>query len=311
MYLIGIDIGGMSAKIGLVSNGKIIAHKKVKTVKETETFFDDISNAVNALLMENNIDKLQVKGVGVGCPGAITAATGVVEFANNLGWSKVPLGKELSDRLNLPVKITNDANAAALGETKFGGGKNFNTTITVTLGTGVGGGIVIDGKLYEGGESKGAEIGHTTLILGGEKCTCGRVGCAEAYVSATALVRDTKRAMVEDKTSLMWQTVGGDINAVDGTTACECAKKGDKTAIKVYDRYAFYLAEYFMNLFNIFRPDALIVGGGICNHGDYLLDKVKRLCEESFYGYKGAPKVEIVTATLGNDAGILGAAALI
>lgn len=312
MYSIGIDIGGMSAKIGLVSNGKIIANKKVKTVKEPKAFFDDIANATITLLTENGIDLSQVKGVGVGCPGSITGRTGVVEFSNNLGWEKIPLGKELSKRLNdLPVKITNDANAAALGEAKFGAGKNYENTLTVTLGTGVGGGIVIEGKLYEGAESKAAEIGHTTLILGGEPCSCGRSGCAESYVSATALIRDTKRAMEKDKNSLMWEYSSFDLNNVDGTTACECSKKGDKTATEVYDKYAYYLSEYLMNLFNIFRPDALIIGGGISNHGNYLLDKVKALCEKGYYGYKGTPKVEILIAELKNSAGILGASALI
>ena len=311
MLSVGIDIGGTSAKIGIVENGKILAYKKVKTVMDTQVFFDCIAQGVFELFNELGISKEKVKGVGVGSPGAITSSTGVVEYFNTLRWYKVPLGEELSRRLQMPVRVTNDANAAAVGEVKYGAGKNYNTAILITLGTGVGGGIIIDGKLYEGNESKGAEIGHTTLIMGGEQCPCGRKGCAEAYVSGRALIRDTIRAMEKDKSSLMWNYVKGDVKNVDGTTAYECAKEGDQTALAVYNNYAYMLSEYIMNLCNIFRPEAIIIGGGISAHGDFLIDKVKKHCIDGNYGYKGTPSVAILTATLGNDAGILGASALI
>ncbi|MBE7089650.1 MAG: ROK family protein [Clostridiales bacterium] len=311
MLSVGIDIGGTNAKIGIVEDGKILAYKKVKTVMDRQAFFSQISAGVFELLNELGVNRNDVKGVGVGSPGAITSSTGVVECFNTLHWYKVPLGEELSRLLQMPVRVTNDANAAAVGEVKYGAGKNYNTAILITLGTGVGGGIIIDGKLYEGNESKGAEIGHTTLILGGEQCPCGRKGCAEAYVSGTALIRDTIRAMEKDKTSLMWEHVKGDVNSVDGTTAYECAKKGDKTALVVYNNYAYMLSEYIMNLCNIFRPEAIIIGGGISAHGDFLIDKVKNHCVECNYGYKGTPPVAILTATLGNDAGILGASAMV
>lgn len=311
MLTVGIDIGGMSAKIGLVKDGLMLGSKKVKTLRENEMFFGLISAGVVALLNEFNFNISDVKGVGVGCPGSVTAETGVVEFANNLGWEKVDVGGALSRRLGLPVRIANDANVAALGEAKYGAGKNYKNTVMVTLGTGVGGGIVIDGKLYEGGGSKGGELGHTTLVYGGIPCNCGRSGCAECYCSATALVRETKKAMLENQDSLMWEYCFNKIQNADGTTACECAKKGDKVASMVYSKYVEYLSEFLMNIFNVFRPDALIIGGGISNHGEYLLDKIRLVCEHANYGYKGAPKVDIICAELGNDAGIYGAAALV
>ena len=176
--------------------------------------------------------------------------------------------------------------------------------------SGVGGGIIIDKKLVEGGFSRGAELGHTTLFLGGEPCTCGRSGCVEVYTSATALIKQTQKAMIEDRESKMWAFVDGDIEKVDGRTAFECSKKGDKTAEKVVDTYVYYLAESMLNMFNIFRPEAFILGGGISAQGDYLVDKLKAYCEKFDYGYKRAPRTEILVAKLGNDAGIIGAAAL-
>ncbi|MBE7087482.1 MAG: ROK family protein, partial [Clostridiales bacterium] len=180
-----------------------------------------------------------------------------------------------------------------------------------TLGTGVGGGVIIDNKLFEGHLSKGTEVGHTTLILDGEPCSCGRNGCVEAYVSATALIRQTKSEMMANKDSLMWDSVNGDIEAVNGLTAFENAKKGDASAEKVVSNYVKYLSEAMMNFFNIFRPEAFILGGGVSAQGDYLLNRVRKYCEDHDYGFKNSPKVELLIATLGNDAGIIGAASLV
>jgi glucokinase len=192
----------------------------------------------------------------------------------------------------------------------YGAAKDYNIAVMFTLGTGVGGGIIIDKKLFEGGFSRGAELGHTTLFLDGEPCTCGRKGCIECYTSATALINQTKKAMLNDKQSKMWQYTDNDLEKVDGRTAFECSKQGDASAIKVVDTYVYYLAESMLNMFNIFRPDAFILGGGISGQGDYLVSKLKEYCEKFDYGYKRAPKTEILIATLGNDAGIIGAAAL-
>ncbi len=312
MYTIGVDIGGMSVKVGLVDErGVIIANNRAKTEKEPEKMVEILAGQINNLLKENNLTVKDVNGIGIGCPGTITGATGVIEYANNLGWHKVPLGEMLKKYIDVEVRISNDANVAALGEAIYGVAKDYNSAIMFTLGTGVGGGIILDKKLYEGNESKGAELGHTTLVLDGEECTCGRKGCIEAYVSATALIRQTKQAMEQNKESKMWEFVGGDINKVDGRTAFETAKLGDKSAELVRDNYIKYLAESMMNMFNIFRPEAFILGGGVSAQGEYLTSRLKDYCEVRHYGYQGTPKVEILIATLGNDAGIIGAAALL
>ncbi len=311
MWTVGVDIGGMSVKVGLVDEqGKIVCQCREKTAATPVLVIKKIAEQIDKLLVEAGKTVKDLTGIGIGCPGAVTSETGMVAFLPNLGWRDVPIADELKKYIDLPVKISNDANVAALGEAIYGCAKNYNTSIMFTLGTGVGGGIIIDNKLYEGGHSRGAELGHMTLIMDGEPCTCGRNGCIECYVSATALIKQTKEAMTEDDSSTMWEYVGGDIENVDGKTAFECAKKGDKAAIFVRDNYVKYLSESILNMLNIFRPDAFILGGGISAQGKELTDRVKAYCEKFSYGYEDAPKTEILTATLGNDAGIIGAAAL-
>lgn len=312
MYTIGVDIGGMSIKVGLVdSNGKILLQSRVKTAPTATQCVDNMAEQIKSLLEDLNISIKDIDGIGIGCPGAVTSETGVVAFLPNLGWENVPLADMIKKYYDLPVKISNDANVAALAEAIYGCAKNYNTSIMFTLGTGVGGGIIIDKKLFEGAYSRGAELGHVTLFLDGEPCSCGRRGCVECYTSATALIKQTKVAMQNDKNSKMWEFVGGDLEKVDGRTAFECSKIGDESAIKVVDTYVYYLAESMLNMFNIFRPDAFILGGGVSAQGDYLVNKLKAYCEKFDYGYKNAPRTEILVATLGNDAGIIGAAALL
>jgi glucokinase len=312
MYTIGIDIGGMSVKVGLVDeNGKIIEKNVEKTIPGYQNVINNMVSQVNRLLKSNNLTIKYIKGIGVGCPGAVSGKKGIIDVLPNLEWENVPLVKLLQDALGVKVLISNDANVAHLAEAVFGVAKNVNDSIMLTLGTGIGGGIVINKKLYEGTDSKGAELGHSTLILGGKPCSCGRSGCIETYVSATALMAQTREAMLEDKSSKMWDFVGGNINNVNGRTAFECAKTGDATAEKVVSNYVMYLSESLMNMMNIFRPEMIILGGGVSGQGDYLINRINEYCEKYDYGYHGAPKPEIVIARFGNDAGIIGAAALI
>jgi glucokinase len=307
----GVDVGGMSVKIGIVDDsGKIVSKKKFVTPKDFDEFIDKIACTINEILNEENLSIKDVSGVGVGCPGLIDDK-GVILSSCNLGFSNAPLRDRLLERFETNVKVSNDANVAALGEVIFGSAKGYKDAIMITLGTGVGGGIIADGKLFEGGHSLGAELGHATLVSNGEPCACGRKGCVEQYVSASALIRDTKRAMLEDKNSSMWSAVSNDINLVDGKTAFEESKKGDKTAIKVVDNFVNYLADAIMSFNNIFRPEIFIIGGGISYQGDYLTDKVFEICKEFFYGYKGVNPTKIVTAKLYNDAGIIGAYCLV
>ena len=210
--------------------------------------------------------------------------------------------------ISLPVKIANDANVAALGESKFGCSKEYNNTVILTLGTGVGGGAVINGKLFEGNCSAGTEFGHSVIVANGEQCTCGRKGCLEAYTSATALIRDTKRAMINNRDSKMWEI--SDIEKVTGKTAFDYAND-DESAKGVVDNYLEKLGIGITNIANVFRPEAIILGGGVCAQGDNLVKPLQAyLNEQIFAGTKG-PQVKILTATLGNKAGILGAATLL
>lgn len=311
MYCIGVDIGGMSVKIGVVDrNGNIL--KKGKVVTDVDGGEHKIISDIGHLILElaDPADRDFV-GIGIGCPGAINSSTGVVDRAFNLKWHKVALAEELARIINKPIKVSNDANVAALGETMYGVGRMYTDTVFITLGTGVGGGIVLGGKLYEGNEGKGAELGHMVLTVDGEPCSCGRRGCMEAYCSATALIRETKKAMQADKSSSMWGFVGGDIEKVDGRTAFECSKTGDMSAAAVVDYYVKYLGEGMLNFANIFRPQAIILGGGVCAQGDYLIYKLKDYCKDRNYGFANTPRFDILVAQLGNDAGIIGAAGLI
>ena len=310
MYCIGVDIGGMSVKVGVVDrDGHIVKKDRVVTdvAAGAHKIIVDIAELIKSMIDINDRDFL---GIGIGCPGAINSVTGTVDRAFNLGWYKVPLAEELARIINKRIKVSNDANVAALGEAMYGSGRTYSDTIFLTLGTGVGGGIILNGKLYEGNESKGAELGHTVIALDGEQCSCGRRGCMEAYCSATALIRDTKRAMEADRSSKMWEFEGS-LDGVDGRTAFECSKQGDKAAIAVVDNYIKYLGEGMLNFANIFRPQAIILGGGVCAQGDYLVYKLKDYCKDRNYGFADTPRFDILTASLGNDAGIIGAAGLI
>ena len=311
MYAIGIDIGGMSIKAGLVLDGKIVDFNRKTTVPTSDLAIKGIVEQINELLVKNSLSVKDIKGIGMGAPGLVSSESGVVEYCPNINWNKVPVVDILRKKFDTYIKVSNDANVAALGEAKFGAGAKFKNSIMLTLGTGVGSGIIIDGNLFEGGFSKGSELGHMVIKIGGEKCGCGRRGCFESYASATALIRMTKKAMLEDEKSAMWQFVGGDIDKVDGRTSFECAKSGDNAANKVVDEYVMYLSEGIMNLANIFRPDAFILGGGVSAQGEYLTNRITAYCEKYEFGYKYAPRSEIVVATLGNDAGIIGAAALV
>ncbi len=309
-YYIGIDLGGTFIKGGIVDDtGNILIRDKVPTEKEkgADKVALNIANLCKTLLERVNMTSSDIIGIGMGVPGMIDSAKGEVVYSNNLGWEHFFILDEVEKQTGLPVKIANDANVAALGETKFGCGKAYRNTVMLTLGTGVGSGIVIDGKLFEGNRSAGAELGHMVIVAGGEECTCGRKGCLETYASATALIRDTKRAMLADKNSELWEI--GSVDNVTGKTAFDY-KDCDKTAKGIVDNYIQKLGVGITNIANAFRPEAIMLGGGVCTQGDTLIKPLQEyLDKEIFAGDKG-PQVKILKATLENDAGILGAVAL-
>lgn len=306
-YFLGIDIGGTFVKGVLVDeSGKILCDGSVPAGAEGggENMCKNISELCAGLQTRAGA---KADAAGVGCPGMI-ADSGSVLFAGNLGLKNFPLKERLSQLLGMSVTVTNDANAAALGEAAFGAGKDYRDSVFITLGTGVGGGIIIGGKIFTGGKNVGAEIGHMVIKHGGEKCTCGRKGCFEAYSSATALIRDTRKAMQEDKSSAMWSC--GGLENVTGKTAFDFCDS-DPAARKVVDGYIYDLACGIINLANIFRPQAVILGGGVAEQGERLIAPLQERLNAKIFGGQGYAPVKIVKASLGNLAGALGAAKLV
>ena len=310
-YYVGIDLGGTFIKGGIVDDlGNIIYESKTPTKSEkgADGVAANIAALVKALLARTGLQTDDVEGVGMGVPGMIDSKNGNVIYSNNLKWQDFKIGAAVESATGLRVKISNDANVAALGEAKFGAAKGRENVILLTLGTGVGGGIVADGKLIEGNKSAGAELGHAIIAMNGEQCTCGRKGCLEAYASATALIRDTKRAMEAHKDSKMWE-IGG-LDAVTGKTAFDY-KDTDAYAKEVVENYISALACGITNFANIFRPETVILGGGVCAQGDALVKPLQSILDKEIFAGALGPQVEIRTAELGNSAGLLGAAALL
>lgn len=306
-YAVGIDLGGTFIKGGIADDkGNIIVSDKVKTEAEKgdKAVAENIANLCISLLDSANMTSDDVCGAGMGVPGMIDSKNGEVVYANNLKWSHFKISDAVEKRCNIKVSITNDANAAALGEAMFGEGKGCKNTVMLTLGTGVGGGLVLDGKLYEGNASAGAELGHTVIVKDGISCSCGRRGCFEAYASATALIRDTKRILQKHPESKM-----SEAKEIDGTTAFRY-KDVDAYAKSVVDSYIGYLACGITDIANLFRPEKVILGGGICGEKEGLTGPLQELVDKEIYGGSMGPAVQIKTAKLGNKAGLLGAAAL-
>lgn len=312
-YRIGIDLGGTNIKAGIVDESYNIIRsisRPTDVSRQPEDILRDMSDMSLELIREENVDPKDVLGIGVGSPGTVDAVHGVVVYSNNFGWNHVALTYFMEKHTGFPIRISNDANCAALGEVKAGAAIDALNCILITLGTGVGGGIIFDGKIFEGAHPGGAEIGHTMLIAGGELCTCGRRGCLEAYASATALIRDTQRAAIEDVKSMIWKHCHGNHKKIDGKTVFLAAKENDETAKRVVSNYISYLGDGIVDMVNIFRPDKVLLSGGVCNEGETLTgplnEYVKAHCFAGDNGF--VPSVEI--AKLGDKTGIIGSAAL-
>lgn len=312
MYRIGIDLGGTNIVAGVVNDQyQIVTTAKRKTAmpRPAEAIMEDMVTVCREAVENAGLTMEDIAGVGVGSPGACNADTGVVEYANNLNFVNVPMRAFLEERLHKPVCVENDANAAAYGELVAGAAKGKNSCVCITLGTGVGGGVIIDGKIMAGHNFAGAELGHTVIVVDGEPCSCGRRGCWEAYASATALIRQTKRAMEAHRDSKMWEMTGG-LERVNGRTAFDAMRQGDAAGQAVVDGYIRYIASGITNMINIFQPEVLCVGGGICNEGETLMKPLREHIEKERYSQYSNKQTEICVAQLGNDAGIIGAAFL-
>ena len=313
MYTIGIDLGGTNIVAGLVDDDfNILTTAAVKTnmPRPAEAIIADMVALCHKVVEQQGMSMDDIAYVGVGCPGTCNVETGEVEYANNLHFDHVLVGPVMQQQLGKPVYVDNDANAAALGEAMAGATKGAAKSICITLGTGVGSGIVLDGKIYGGSNYAGGELGHTVIVAGGEPCTCGRRGCWETYSSATALMNQTRAAMEQNPDSLMWKLVEGDISKVDGRIPFEAAKQGDAAGQAVVDQYVEYLACGLVNVINIFQPDMVCVGGGVCRQGENLLGPVRAIIERDRYSKYCQKQTVLCVAQLGNDAGIVGAACL-
>ncbi|MBR0366397.1 MAG: ROK family protein, partial [Clostridia bacterium] len=305
---IGIDLGGTNIAVGVVSeDGKIIKEGSVPTgsSRPTGEIVKDMAELSKKLTRECGMDISEIKAVGIGCPGTIDSVTGEVVYSNNIKMEHYPLAEEFKKHIDLPVKVDNDANCAAMGEyvASVTDAKNF---LLITLGTGIGGGLVLNGEMYRGFNCAAVEVGHITLVSGGEPCSCGKRGCWESYASVTALIRQTKEAMEKHPESLMHK-YAEEKGKVSGRTAFDAAKAGDDAAREVVAQYARYVADGIVSCENFMQPEVIAVGGGISREGEYLLEPVREYINGHRYN-KFMPKTKLVTAKLFNDAGIIGAA---
>ena len=313
MYYIGIDLGGTNIAVGLVNeDGKIVAKKSVPTRNErsSEEIIKDMALTAIDVVKENGYSMDEVVSIGVGSPGSVDKDNGVVISANNLNFLNTNIRKGIQEYVNKPVYIDNDANCAAWAEAVAGAAKGVKHSVMITLGTGVGGGIVVDGKLYSGFNFFGGELGHMVIAADGEQCNCGRKGCWERYSSATALIRITKEHAEKDKNSLIWKLVEEE-GKFSGRTAFNAARQGDAAGKAAVAEYLKYLSIGLANVISIFQPEILVIGGGVSNEGKDLFEPVTELTfAQKYTKSEDVKQTKIVKAMLGNDAGIVGAALL-
>ncbi len=317
MYYIGVDLGGTNIAVGIVNEKLEILKKSsipTNANRNPDLIVKDMADLAARLLSELKIPLSEVLYAGIATPGTANRDTGIVEYANNLPFLQFPLADTFRKYLPVPrVLIENDANAAALAEALVGVAKDTRYSVMITLGTGIGGGIVIDNKIYSGFNYAGAELGHTVIEYNGRPCSCGRRGCFEAYGSATGLSNLTRDKIQYCKTlGIPTQMLAESENGtrVNARTAFSAMKKGDIPAKEVVDEYISYLAAGITNMINIFQPEVLSIGGGVCNEKDYLLKPLMKIVDREQYTRNGTKKTKILIAKLGNDAGIIGAAGL-
>ena len=310
MYQIGVDIGGTNIKVGLVNETmELVQTCSVRFPHDgAEQVVRAIADAVDGLLCRENITRQDVESVGIVVPGSIDQKGERVIDAYNLGFHDVPL-KALAQEAfgEIPVYLANDANGAALAELYAGAFRGCKTAVLFTLGTGLGGGIILGGHMFNGGMNQGVELGHMYLVNGGEHCTCGNDGCMEAYCAASALARDGKRAMEQHPESLIAARAGGSPENVDAKLVIDCAKEGDETAKAVFDQYIDSLSSACASIYNLLDPEVIAIGGGVCGAGEFLFAPLReKTTGKCFYKTHG----KLVPAELGNDAGMIGAAML-
>lgn len=312
MYYLGIDLGGINVAAAVVDEtGRLLGKGKISTPRTgAEAVAAAMADAASQAVTAAGLTLEDIQSVGVGSPGTIDPREGVVEYWSNLDFHHVPLAGMIRERLGLPVYLENDANAAALGEYAAGAGKGSHSMVAITLGTGVGGGAVLDGKLYTGFNYAGLEVGHFVIEYNGRLCTCGRRGCFETYASATAIIKRARSRMMDNRDSLLWKLADGALEKVEARTVFDAAAAGDLLAKELVEEYETYLACGITSLINVFQPEVFCVGGGVAGAGETLLTPVRQIVEREDYARACAKRTRLVLAQLGNDAGLIGAALL-
>jgi glucokinase len=310
-YAIGVDLGGTSIKLGIVTNtGNLIKKITVRTEAEKgpKKVIGNIVSGINELTHKS---KYNITGIGIGCPGVVTPGKGIVENPPNLpGWDKVNIKKIIFQEFKKRVFVDNDANAAAIGELTFGNGKNYKSFIMITLGTGVGGGIVINKKIYHGDFGAAGEIGHISIDYNGPKCNCGSYGCIEAYAGNHYLKERIRTELKKHPESKIWKLINNDLSQVSPRNVQLAAETGDAFAKSVIDELGVHLGSAFASLCNVLDISVFIIGGGIAGFGKPLFDSIKKTISKRVMA-PIRPRVRILPAKLKNDAGIKGASALV
>ncbi|WP_099469917.1 ROK family protein [Konateibacter massiliensis] len=313
-YAIGVDIGGTNIAAGFIDDdNQLVLKASVETPKNgsADEIIVCIASLIEKLAKRLGITRENYACIGMGVPGTVNKESGKIEFANNLSFHDEDLIEMLKKYYEeIPITMNNDANAAAYGEFVAGAGKEADSLIMVTLGTGIGGGIIIDRKLYEGSNFAAGELGHFVINCEGIPCNCGRKGCFEAYASATALIEQTKAAMKKEKESILWELCDYNLEKVEGKTLFDSVRLLDKTAEKVMNQYIYYLSVGIIDIINIFQPDMVCIGGGISKAGDLILDGLLKRVQKEDYARTSSRQTKIVFAQLENDAGIIGAGLL-
>lgn len=312
MLYIGIDVGGTGIKAGVVdASGKILYKLSCPTGRERghEAVIRDMAALSLRAVQESGHSMEEIHSVGVGIPGMQDPRTGRIPFCTNLGWHDVPLVERLGRELHKPIYVNNDATVAGLAESVSGVSAGTKNSVFVTLGTGVGGGVVLDGKVFMGPHGIATEVGHMITVAGGEMCTCGNRGCWERYASATAIIREGRKFAAAHPESALAKAVNGELDRIEARTVIDLAKAGDPDCEALFDEYVYHLTVGLVNLINLYDPEIIALGGGVSRAGAFLLDKVNAILPEMIF-FKSMPHAKIELAQLGNDAGIIGAAML-
>ena len=312
MVYLGVDLGGTGIKVGLVTEkGEILAKGSTPTLRERpyQAIIEDIAKLCKRVVKDAGMDMADVGAIGVGVPGICDPHTGVIPFCTNLGWHEVPFVDEMRKHIDKPVIVDNDATVAGFAESIAGVSAGSSSSVFLTLGTGVGGAIIINGKPYSGAHGVGSELGHMIIRMDGDPCNCGNAGCFERYASATAIIRMAKEVLPSYPGSQILARVNGDTSRINAKTVIDCAKEGDPAALAAFNQYVKGLATGIVGIIHTIDPEIIALGGGVSMAGDFLLNAVRKLIPQMVM-YKTMPFARIELAQLGADAGIIGAAML-